>query len=169
MTPEILFNRYMADPCCDMRGHMEYLRHIAKGTILEIGVRGGASTSAFLCGVEKRVGMLYSVDINPDCGKLFSHPQWRFMASDSANFEGIRAWIGQPLDILFIDGDHSYEAVKRDLLFAKLVKDGGLILLHDVRNKNEPGVEEAVAEFMRKDFLDYTVREECFGLGVIRK
>jgi predicted O-methyltransferase YrrM len=36
------------------------------------------------------------------------------------------------LDLLFIDGDHSYEGVKRDYeLYVSKVKPGGLILFHD--------------------------------------
>jgi predicted O-methyltransferase YrrM len=37
------------------------------------------------------------------------------------------------LDVLFIDGDHTYEGVKRDFLMYKpLVRNGGLIALHDI-------------------------------------
>ena len=40
---------------------------------------------------------------------------------------------GRPLDVLFIDGDHSYEGVRRDWdLYAPLVRPGGVIGLHDV-------------------------------------
>jgi len=37
------------------------------------------------------------------------------------------------LDFLFIDGDHSYEGVKRDFqLYQDLVREGGIIALHDI-------------------------------------
>lgn len=40
---------------------------------------------------------------------------------------------GQPLDFLFIDGDHSYAGVKRDFeLYAPLVRPGGIIAFHDI-------------------------------------
>jgi predicted O-methyltransferase YrrM len=40
---------------------------------------------------------------------------------------------GQALDYLFIDGDHTYDGVKRDFeLYAPLVRKGGIIALHDV-------------------------------------
>ena len=42
-------------------------------------------------------------------------------------------WAMNPLDMLFIDGDHSYEGAKQDFMkFGPLVKDGGLIVLHDI-------------------------------------
>ena len=40
---------------------------------------------------------------------------------------------GQPLDYLFIDGDHRYEGVKKDFeLYAPLVRRGGIIAFHDI-------------------------------------
>jgi len=40
---------------------------------------------------------------------------------------------GRKLDVLFIDGDHRYEGVKRDFLsYRHLVRDGGSILFHDI-------------------------------------
>ncbi len=41
--------------------------------------------------------------------------------------------VGGPVDMLFIDGDHSYAAVMCDwLLYHKLVRRGGLVAFHDV-------------------------------------
>jgi len=40
---------------------------------------------------------------------------------------------GEPLDFLFIDGDHSYSGVSTDFcLYAQLVKPGGIIAFHDI-------------------------------------
>ena len=40
---------------------------------------------------------------------------------------------GESLDYLFLDGDHSYEGVRRDFeMYAPLVRSGGLIALHDI-------------------------------------
>ena len=37
------------------------------------------------------------------------------------------------LDFLFIDGDHTYEGVKKDFeMYSKLVRKGGIIALHDI-------------------------------------
>jgi predicted O-methyltransferase YrrM len=48
--------------------------------------------------------------------------------------EKVRAQInGGLLDFLFIDGDHSYEGVKRDFeLYSPLVRQGGIIAFHDI-------------------------------------
>ncbi len=40
---------------------------------------------------------------------------------------------GRKLDLLFIDGDHSYDGVKADFQnYRDLVRDGGLIVFHDI-------------------------------------
>jgi predicted O-methyltransferase YrrM len=40
---------------------------------------------------------------------------------------------GNPLDVLFIDGDHSYEGVRADFeQYAPLVRPGGIVALHDI-------------------------------------
>ena len=51
-----------------------------------------------------------------------------------ATVERVRRTLrGQPVDLLFIDGDHRFEGVKQDLLlYAPLMRDGGLIMFHDI-------------------------------------
>ena len=40
---------------------------------------------------------------------------------------------GKKVDLLFIDGDHSYEGVKKDFeMYSPLVADGGMIAFHDI-------------------------------------
>jgi hypothetical protein len=40
---------------------------------------------------------------------------------------------GEPIDMLFIDGDHTYEGVKADYeLYSPLVRPGGVIGFHDI-------------------------------------
>lgn len=41
---------------------------------------------------------------------------------------------GQMLDLLYIDGDHSYEGAKMDFyMYSPLVKKGGYIIFHDIK------------------------------------
>src|SRR4051812_25015861 len=53
---------------------------------------------------------------------------------DERTFRTVRSALReQPIDLLFIDGDHRYEGVKRDfLLYRQLVRDDGLIMFHDI-------------------------------------
>jgi hypothetical protein len=53
---------------------------------------------------------------------------------DPASLERAKALLcGSQLDLLFIDGDHSYEGVKADFnLYSSLVRPDGLIVFHDI-------------------------------------
>lgn len=53
----------------------------------------------------------------------------------------------RPLDLVFIDGDHSYEAARADVdRFESLVADEGRLVLHDHRSK--PGVTRVLGEIL---------------------
>ncbi|MFC1613109.1 glycosyltransferase [Patescibacteria group bacterium] len=56
--------------------------------------------------------------------------------------------IKDPLDMIFIDADHSYESIKEDLgLWWDKVKTGGIISGHDYNHSCHPGVTKAVNEY----------------------
>jgi cephalosporin hydroxylase len=47
--------------------------------------------------------------------------------------EAKKRLFGDAIDVLFIDGDHSYEGVKADFeLWSTLVSPGGLVIFHDI-------------------------------------
>lgn len=47
--------------------------------------------------------------------------------------EEVSSRVGEGVDFLFIDGDHTYEGVKQDFeMYSQLVNEGGLIALHDI-------------------------------------
>ena len=55
--------------------------------------------------------------------------------------------ISERLDFVYLDGDHSYKNVKKELeLYYPKVKSGGLLAGHDF-NGDDNGVERAVIEF----------------------
>jgi predicted O-methyltransferase YrrM len=80
---------------------------------------------------------------------------------------------GADLDYLFIDGDHSYEGVKKDYeMYSPLVRKGGIIAFHDIIEHK--GSECKVDEFWRevkegkdsKEFVnDYDQGQ--YGIGIL--
>ena len=55
------------------------------------------------------------------------------------------------IDVLFIDGDHSYEGVKKDFeLYSNILSENGIIIIHDTDEKYEEGI--IVSEDNKKDY-----------------
>ena len=60
-------------------------------------------------------------------------------------------WQG-PIDLLFLDGDHSYQAVKQDFVdWATKIRPGGLLAMHDVVHEQHEGPRRVVEEFVAHD------------------
>jgi predicted O-methyltransferase YrrM len=89
-----------------------------------------------------------------------------------------RKLAGRPLDLLLIDGDHSWSGVRRDFLtYRELVRDGGVIAFHDIcaTNPADPnhwagGVPDfwklISALYPSRAFIE-TPGQEGFGIGAI--
>lgn len=79
-------------------------------------------------------------------------------------------------DIIYIDGDHSYDGVTNDLKESlRIIKNGGIICGHDyemntekTQNYYEFGVKQAVDEFCVKNNLKITHKayDGCISFGI---
>jgi len=64
------------------------------------------------------------------------------------SWEAAKKFKDNSVDFVFIDADHSYEAVKKDIsAWWPKIKKGGIISGHDYKQEAYPGVEKAVIEF----------------------
>lgn len=62
------------------------------------------------------------------------------------------------IDMVFIDGDHRYETVVKDIKKAfELLKPGGLISGHDYGHPSWPGVKQAVDEYVGQTKVEGTI------------
>lgn len=77
-----------------------------------------------------------------------------------------------PFDFVFIDADHSYEAVRRDFeSYRPLVRPGGLIALHDIDILEGPhfGVKPLWDDIsQRYESDEWIANPGWWGIGVIR-
>ena len=80
------------------------------------------------------------------------------------------------IDLLFIDGDHSYEGVKKDFeMYSPLVKKGGIIAFHDIV-VHPPETNCDVNKFWNEIKHHYKYKEfvenwdqKKYGIGIIIK
>jgi hypothetical protein len=168
-APRAAQERYLeiAAESSDIKRHLPRLRREARGTVLELGVRGGSSTVALLAGLEERGGMLWSVDIDPASAAVFpGHGQWRFVLADSCDERPVaEAGLPDELDVLFIDTIHTYEQVREELaVWGHRVIDGGVILFHDT--DSYPEIRRAISEWCKSRGVPFEFRGGSNGLGV---
>lgn len=127
--------------------------------VVEFGVRTGNSTAAFLAGLEKSDGFLYSYDIKqPQCG--FDSGWWEFTQADTGKLDAI-----PECDTLFIDTLHTAAQVEAELRQAKYVRKW--ILLHDTMlfgDKGEGqgggfGITHAIYCFLRDNHGAWRIKD----------
>jgi len=155
-----------------------YCKAIPNPKILEIGIFKGEfldylvqnSGASSIDGVDLFEGITFSGDVDGnnsisyDVGKSYidltekykNNPAVRLYKSDSSTF--LASVADNTYDIIYIDGDHSYEGSKKDLEQSfKKIKNGGYIMGHDyemnmkkAKTSYDFGVKQAVDEFCEK-------------------
>ena len=99
-------------------------------------------------GISKRIS-LEAYYVAKEKLNKFSQTKFIIKTSDEACKD-----IREPLDFLYIDGNHTYECVKRDITnYYPLIKPGGIIGGHDY-TKDFNGVVKASTEFAREHNLE---------------
>jgi predicted O-methyltransferase YrrM len=161
--------------------------------ILEIGTANGGSLFCF-CKLAKDDATIISIDLPG--GKFGGgYPEWKIpiyqafakenqklylLRKDSHSQETLeevkKILKDNQLDFLFIDGDHTYEGVKKDFeMYSPLVKKGGIIAFHDIvpgPKENVGGVPKFWEEIKRNFQTQEIVKnwnQNGYGLGVIFK
>lgn len=80
--------------------------------------------------------------------QIQSHKIW---LEKMYSFDAAKLFEHHVFDFVYIDADHTYNAVKRDLKeWLPLVKDDGIICLHDYIELSNFGVIQAVDEFIEE-------------------
>ncbi len=100
--------------------------------VVEIGVDKGQSTRVLLTAAKKINGGVFSFDIVQKDKKIVGDlaQWWDFTCMDSK--EAGLHWKGE-IDLLFIDGDHSFEGAYGDLeVWYPHIRKGGVIVMHDM-------------------------------------
>ena len=170
---------------------LEIVKKNSSQNILEIGTANGGTIFSFA-----RMGgddaVLATVDL-PNRAFGYGYPSWRariyrsfpakgqkinLVRGDSHSnetFEEVERVFGSSnVDFLFIDGDHSYEGVKKDFeMYGQLVKKGGVVAFHDIVDGDEefvggvPRFWSEIKNNYRHDELVHDWNQGGLGIGVL--
>lgn len=114
--------------------------------IVEIGVHQGHSLEVWYDAFKPTLLIGVETEEKPIINPIIRKPEVRLVIGNSnntdINLEVMQLLNGQSIDLLYIDGDHHYDAVMKDLeLYGPLVADDGRIVLHDAGLIGHPDVE----------------------------
>jgi predicted O-methyltransferase YrrM len=177
----------------ELSAFIEFIRGLELKTVVEIGTaRGGVFY--VLCQLASAAAKLLSIDLpgGEFGGGYMIEDQKRFrsfakgkqklyfLRFDSHKLSTLNRvkqdLNGDKIDLLFIDGDHTYEGVKADFdMYSPLVRNGGLIAFHDIcfhpahpTCKVDQLWAELKSQYEHWEFID--PRDISWGgIGVIRK
>jgi predicted O-methyltransferase YrrM len=151
---------------------LELLRVREPRVLMEIGTAQGGTLFLF-CQIAPIDATIISIDL-PHGRFGGGYPSWKIplykafakagqqvhlLRADSHSPETLhmveKILEGRKLDFLFIDGDHTYEGVKKDFeMYSPFVREGGLIAFHDiVEHPPETGCE--VSRFWNEIKAEY--------------
>ena len=140
---------------------------------VEIGSYLGASALFLASGMKEREGTVYCVDTWKNEG--MSEGERDTFEEFTRNIKPLRDFthilrgrsveiaktFNKEIDLIFIDGDHSYEAVRADVeAWIPKVKDGGIVVLHDIGWAE--GVKRAVKEFIKPIQLEEHIVDNTY-------
>jgi cephalosporin hydroxylase len=122
-------------------GFLNFIASRSPLNVCEIGTADGG-TNFLLSQAIPSVKLMVGIDLfvrNTFCLRYFSRPgqELHFLNGSSYAPESVAKFAqvlgGRELDILFIDGDHTYEGARKDFqLYKEYVREGGIIAFHDI-------------------------------------
>jgi predicted O-methyltransferase YrrM len=169
---------------------LEEVRALNPQAVLEIGTHRGG-TLYLWARLARPDAILISIDLPG--GKFgggyssFRAPIYRKFAQERQKLHLLRAdshspatleearrlLSGRALDLLFIDGDHTFEGAKKDWeMYAPLVRPGGLVVFHDVAGNYEDTQVKAFWDSIKTGYVyrEYMVHPNgLYGIGVLEK
>ena len=158
-------------------------------TVIEIGTAAGG-TLFLLCKVLDENSKIVSIDLPEGDfgGELY--PNWKkpiyhsfaknkqellLIRDNSQNketLEKVKKLVGDKIDLLIIDGDHTYPGVKKDFeLYSQIVSQDGLIIFHDINQKIKNVEVWKLWNELKSKYETFEIitfgEEKGFGIGII--
>jgi cephalosporin hydroxylase len=175
----------------EIRSFLAMASSLRPRAVVEIGTAAGGTLFMLAC-IASRDARIVSVDLPGGAfGGGYSwwrKPLYRSFARDRqrvvllrgdshapATVARVRTGLdGRPIDLLFIDGDHTFAGVRADFdAYAAWVRPGGLIAFHDIKDDpGQPQLEvgrfwrEVATRFASREFVE-SPGQSGYGIGVL--
>jgi len=170
----------------------ELLKKMKPHTVMEIGTASGG-TLFLLCNVANPEAKIISIDLSGGHFGGESYPDWKIpvyksfkkntqeihlLRSDSHHPDTknkvLKLLDKSKVDFLLIDGDHTYEGIKKDFeMYSNLISSNGIIAFHDINfgpEENVGGVpkfwNEIKSNFLSVEIVD-NPRNTSYGIGLL--
>ncbi len=157
-TIEDIYQRHLKRKTA-ITDHLPRLRDLAKGceTVVELGVKHGASSSAFLLEADRVIS--YDIAPTPDARRLqeVAGDRWCYRIEDS------RTAKPEPCELLFIDSLHTYEQMRMELN-RHAPSAEGMIVFHDVTTFGEIGADGETGRHSWQYIVGESVPVEHMGI-----
>lgn len=128
------------------------------GTIVEIGTAEGGSAKIFSEATRRKKVQIYTIDTlkDPRAHKNLSSAGVNIIHRSSSQFAKEWAGKGRIIDLLFIDGSHTFQGVFKDFnSWACFVRPGGMIVFHDY----DPAPRGGLAHFALRVCIDTVINK----------
>ena len=153
-----------------------FYRHVEKikpGVIVEIGIKEGGNLKVLSSHLDE-TGIVVGIDVRQEIPWKMDDAKCKVVhikrnSHDHQAIEDLQGIIGdRPIDVLFIDGDHTKEGMLQDFKdYESLVRSGGIIAVHDIFYL--PSVSEAWQEVPGNNRHESERNQSSIGIGFIIK
>lgn len=182
------FGRFLQQVNWEWTSVIKELSNFKIDNALEIGSYGGgslcsianlASDNAKIMSIDICESLYVSVEMKQSVLRGFAERGQEIHTLDAdshlpESLEETKRFFGEsPLDLLFIDGDHHYEGVKKDFeMYAPLVKSGGIVMFHDIQphvrgSQVEQLWKELNPNYTTKEFIEDPEKQTWAGIGIL--
>jgi predicted O-methyltransferase YrrM len=171
----------------ELFAYLRLLRARRPTCILEVGTLWGGTFYAH-CAVAEANGHMIAIDSFPRDNAAWMTARFRRLTRPrqelnclwgDSHDDGVATRVadglrGRKLDVLFLDGDHSVDGVRRDYdTYSPFVRRGGVIALHDIDAGAPSGVPSLWNELRKRhdslEFVDRINPPQGLGIGVLIK
>lgn len=158
---------------CKLGGTFQILCELSKGKKISIDLPGGVH-GGWMTYNHPYLGDIYKIRNTYFINK---YENVHMVTGDSHKTETLNdvksILNNEKVDLLFIDGDHTYEGVKQDyLLYKELVNIGGYIVFHDINDTQHHRDRNVFVgklwNTLEGDKIEFNINKHWAGIGVIQ-